>query len=64
MYLLCSPHMLNHGRRWSDSRCCTLLLYPALPPRQAVLKMGPSTTASTTMTVPGPQLGADLFRWA
>jgi hypothetical protein len=41
------------------------LLFLPPPPHthtQAVLKMGPSTTASTTMTVPGPQLGSDLFR--
>lgn len=24
--------------------------------------MGPATTAATTITVPGPQLGADMFR--
>jgi hypothetical protein len=28
---------------------------------QACYKMGPATTAATTITVPGPQLGADMF---
>ena len=29
---------------------------------QCVQKMGPTNTAATTMTLPGPQFGADLFR--
>jgi hypothetical protein len=57
-------HRATHHDVYAHTRACarTTPGCAVRCPQQAVSKLGPAGTAAATLTVPGPQLGADLFR--
>lgn len=55
------PHLMQQHFLPRYNHCTITNNHNTTPP-QTVGLMGPSTTAAVTMSIPGPQLGADLFK--